>query len=255
MNDSIIYALDFDGVVCDSAVETAITGWKAGTTIWKDMPDAVPQAIVEQFREVRPIIETGYEAILIIRLMYLGKSTAAIYANYAAKVQRMLDEIHLSIDDLKKLFGDTRDNWIASDRADWIAKNPLYPGVAEKLRRLGQRHLWCVITTKQERFVKEILRANNIELADEKIFGMDRKLSKPEVLKGLKAQHPGQPIYFTEDRLPALDGVQKHPELADVKLFLALWGYNLAADHAVAAGQAIALQHLDTFLSDSLGAV
>ncbi|WP_445366807.1 HAD family hydrolase [Methylomonas sp. BW4-1] len=255
MNDSIIYALDFDGVVCDSAIETAITGWKAGTTIWKDMPDAVPQAIVEQFREVRPIIETGYEAILIIRLMYLGKSTAAIYANYAAKVQRMLDEIHLSIDDLKKLFGDTRDNWIASDRADWIAKNPLYPGVAEKLRDLGQRHFWCVITTKQERFVKEILSANNIELADERIFGMDRKLSKPEILKGLKARHPGQPIYFTEDRLPALDGVQKHPELADVKLFLALWGYNLAADHAVAAGQAIALQQLDTFLSDSLGAV
>ncbi|AMK77925.1 MULTISPECIES: HAD family hydrolase [Methylomonas] len=255
MNDSTIYTLDFDGVICDSAIETAITGWKAGTTIWNDMPETAPQAIVEQFREVRPIIETGYEAILIIRLMYLGKSTAAIYANYAAKVQRMLDEIHLSIDDLKKLFGETRDNWIANNRANWIAMNPLYPGVAEKLRRLGQRHVWCVITTKQERFVKEILGANNIELAGERIFGMDRKLSKPEVLKGLKAQYPGRQIYFIEDRLPALEGVQKHPELADVKLFFALWGYNLAADHSAAAGQAIVLQQLDTFLSDSLGAV
>jgi phosphoglycolate phosphatase-like HAD superfamily hydrolase len=255
MNDSIIYTLDFDGVICDSAIETAITGWKAGSTIWADMPAAAPQAIVDQFREVRPIIETGYEAILIIRLMYLGKSTAAIYANYAAKVQRMLDEIHVSIDDLKKLFGETRDNWIANDRADWIAKNPLYPGVAEKLRLMGQRHFWCVITTKQERFVKEILGANQIDLGDERIFGMERKLSKPEVLKGLKAQHPGQPIYFVEDRLPALEGVQKHPELADVKLFLALWGYNLAADHALAASKAIALQPLDCFLGNSLGAV
>ena len=44
MNNSIIYALDFDGVICDSAVETAITGWKAASSIWKDMPEAAPQA-------------------------------------------------------------------------------------------------------------------------------------------------------------------------------------------------------------------
>jgi phosphoglycolate phosphatase-like HAD superfamily hydrolase len=251
MNDSIIYALDFDGVICDSAIETAITGWKAGSTIWNDMPTDVPPAIIEQFREVRPIIETGYEAILIIRLMHMGKSTAAIYANYAAKVQKMLDEIHLSVDDLKKLFGETRDNWIAADGADWIANNPLYRGVAEKLRRLGQRHVWYVITTKQERFVKKILEANDIELPDARIFGLDRNMSKPEVLKGLKAQYPGQPIYFLEDRLPSLRNVQKHPELAEVKLLFALWGYNLAEDHALAAREAIVLQQLDDFLDDA----
>lgn len=249
MNNSIIYALDFDGVICDSAIETAITGWKAGSTIWKDMPEVAPQSIIDQFREVRPIIETGYEAILIIRLMHLGKTTAAIYANYAAKVQRMLDEIHLSVEDLKKLFGETRDNWIANDRADWIAKNPLYAGVAEKLRIIGQKHLWYVITTKQERFVKTILSANDIELAEQHIFGMERKLGKPEVLKGLKNQYPGQPIYFIEDRLPALEGVLKHPELADIKLFLALWGFNLPEDHIAAKRYPIGLQPLANFLN------
>ena len=250
MNDSIIYALDFDGVICDSAIETALTGWKAAAEIWQDMPAATPHAIVEQFREVRPIIETGYEAILIIRLLYLGKTTTAIYANYAAKVQRMLDDIHLSVDDLKQLFGETRDNWIAQDRAEWIAKNPLYPGIAERLRKLGQTHTWYVVTTKQERFVKKILNANDIELAGERIFGLDRNMSKPEVLKGLKAQHPGQALYFLEDRLPALHKVKNDPELADVKLLFALWGYNLAEDHVLAAEQKIVLQDLDDFLGD-----
>lgn len=248
MNNSIIYALDFDGVICDSAVETALTGWKAGTAIWKDMPEVAPQSIVAQFREVRPIIETGYEAILIIRLMHLGKTTAAIYANYAAKVQRMLDEIHLSVDDLKKLFGETRDNWIANDRADWIAKNPLYAGVAEKLRDMGRKHEWYVITTKQERFVKTILSANNIELDGRHIFGMERRLSKPEVLKSLKEQYPGHPVYFIEDRLPALESVLDHPELADVKLFLASWGFNLPEDHFAAQRYPIGLQYLANFL-------
>lgn len=248
MNDSIIYALDFDGVVCDSAVETAITGWKAASSIWQDMPDTAPPAIVEQFREVRPIIETGYEAILIIRLMYLGKSTEAIYANYAAKVQRMLDEIHLSVDDLKQLFGETRDSWIAADRADWIAKNPLYPGVADKLRRMAAGHLWFVITTKQERFVSKILKANDIDLPGERIFGLERKMSKPAVLKGIKAQYPGQPIYFIEDRLPSLEGVKKTPELADVKLYFALWGYNLAEDAVLAERQGFITRQLPEFL-------
>ena len=252
MNDPIIYALDFDGVICDSAIETAITGWKAASGIWQDMQGSAPEAIVARFREVRPIIETGYEAILVIRLLHLGQTTAEIFSGYTDKVKQLLQEMHLTVDDLKKLFGDTRDNWIASDRAEWVAKNPLYPGVAEKLRELGRQHIWYVVTTKQERFVKKILSANNIELVGERIFGLDRNQSKPEVLKGLKIQHPGQAIYFLEDRLPSLNNVQKVPELADVKLVFALWGYNLAEDHAIAAGQGIVLQKLDDFLGDRI---
>ena len=35
---SKLYALDFDGVICDSAVETAVTGWRVAQTLWDDMP-------------------------------------------------------------------------------------------------------------------------------------------------------------------------------------------------------------------------
>ncbi len=79
MSHAILYALDFDGVICDSAVETAITGWKAAGQIWNDMPRTVPPAMIERFREVRPIIETGYESILAMRLIHLGETTEAIY--------------------------------------------------------------------------------------------------------------------------------------------------------------------------------
>ena len=40
MKQSVIYTLDFDGVVCDSAIETGISGWKAGATIWDDYSNA-----------------------------------------------------------------------------------------------------------------------------------------------------------------------------------------------------------------------
>lgn len=248
LDSKVIYALDFDGVICDSAVETAITGWKAASRIWPDMPKDVPLEMIDRFRQVRPIIETGYEAILTMRLLYIGKSVDAIFRSHAELNRNLMLEAQVGADVLKQRFGDTRDQWIAADLADWIGMNPLFDGIADKLWQLGQRAEWYVITTKQERFVKHILKANGIELADERIFGLDRNLSKPEVLKNLVKQHPQQTIYFVEDRLPTLLNVRKHTELAGVKLIFALWGYNTDEDKAQAVQEKFNLQELNDFL-------
>lgn len=248
MSDSIIYALDFDGVICDSAVETAITGWKAAAELWQDMPKAHPTRLIERFREVRPIIETGYEAILAMRLLFLGESVPAIYAGYADRVGGLLAEVGVDAEALKTLFGATRDRWIAEDRAGWIAMNPLFPGIAAKLRGLARGNVWYIVTTKQERFVKFILHAHGIELADDCIFGLDRRRGKAEILKTLVHRHPGRQIVFVEDRLPTLQSVSRHPELADVKLWFALWGYGIPADRHAAIQHAFTLQQLEGFL-------
>lgn len=248
MNDTIVYALDFDGVICDSAIETGISGWKAACRIWDDMPVAVPQEMIELFRQARPIIETGYEAILTMRILHLGEPVETLYKGYADEFRQLMREAQVDSDDLKKLFGDTRDNWIANDKADWIQQNPLYPGVAEKLSRLDQGSDWYVVTTKQERFVKKILNASNIQLSEERIFGLDRNMSKAEVLKNLLNRHPQQTMHFVEDRLPALLKVRQEPELAQVQLFFAAWGYNCAEDKNQATAQGFKHQQLHEFL-------
>jgi phosphoglycolate phosphatase-like HAD superfamily hydrolase len=249
MNSSMLYALDFDGVICDSAVETAITGWKAASCLWNNMPKAVSQTMIDQFRLVRPMIETGYEAILVMRLLYLGNSPEAIINAYDDKTQALLQQDQVSTSDLKKLFGDTRDAWIENDLADWVDMNPLFPGVAAKLQLLGQQTLWTIITTKQERFVKQILKANAIDLADEYIFGLDRNMSKLEVLTELVTSHPNQAIYFVEDRLPTLLNVMKNEHLVDVKLIFARWGYNTAEDKVLSVQHGLIGQELDAFLA------
>lgn len=250
MNNSIIYALDFDGVICDSAVETAITGWKCAGQIWDDMPGPVPPPqLIDQFRQVRPIIETGYEAILAMRLLHLGETTTAIYSDYAGKTQALMQAAQVDAGDLKKRFGATRDAWIETALADWIDMNPLFSGISERLQRLGQQGIWYIITTKQERFVKQILKANRIELPDAHIFGLDRNMSKQEVLKKLLEKHSGQPIHFVEDRLPTLLNVLKNDQLADIRLIFALWGYNTDADKGVAAQNPFVCQLLENFLA------
>lgn len=249
INNSIVYALDFDGVICDSAVETAITGWKAANRIWNDMPEEVPQEKIDRFREVRPIIETGYEAILAMRLLFLGETVESMYSEFAGKSQVLRQQAKVTTDDLKKLFGETRDQWIDSDLSGWIDMNPLFEGVAVRLQSLGQTP-WYVVTTKQERFVKQILKAHAIELADGRIFGLDRNLSKPEVLKRLLKTHLGHTIYFVEDRLPTLMNVLKDDELAGIKLVFALWGYNTDEDKTLAVQQPLCRQRLSEFLEE-----
>ncbi len=249
MKQSIIYALDFDGVICDSAVETGITGWKAAKQLWDDLPTPLPsQQLIEKFRQVRPILETGYEAILLVRLLHDGETVETILNNFSELQQNVIKENQLNTASLKNLFGATRDNWINDDLNDWIEMNPLFSSVKQKLQNLGKQGLWYIITTKQEHFVKQILMANQIQLADERIFGLDRKLSKEAILTDLVERHAPASLHFVEDRLPTLFNVINNKELGSVKSFFALWGYNTAQDKLDAEQQAIESITLDDFL-------
>jgi len=230
MKQSIIYALDFDGVICDSALETGISAWKAASQIWDDFTSLPTDEQSVQFRQIRPVMGTGYEAILIVRLLNNGDSVDDILADYHAKTLKVMNDFNLSIDYLKKIFGETRDQWIKEDLDNWVEKNPLFPGIKEKLQSLSGLGIWYIVTTKQERFVKQILKANQIELAEERVFGLDRNMTKEEVLIELLAKHSEQQIYFVEDMLPALLKVKNNSQLQAVKLFLALWGFNTAQD-------------------------
>lgn len=249
MKQSMIYALDFDGVICDSAVETAITGWKAAGRLWPDMTGGrLSEQLIDRFRRVRPAIETGYEAILAMRLIDREEEDNVVLSGFERNKQKLLDEVNVDVDFLKKLFGETRDNWIAADFSGWIGVNPLFPSVADKLKQLNEQTTWYVVTTKQERFVSQILNANEIELSGGNIFGLERNRSKADTLIEIMKGHPNQQIYFVEDRLPALLSVMNSPKLQSLKLQLADWGYNTAQDRQEAVYKGVELLCIEDFL-------
>jgi len=249
MNQSIVYALDFDGVICDSAVETGVAGWKSARKIWPDMPESCPDTIIEQFCRARPVLETGYEAIFVIRLLFENISSESILADFEALKITLQKQLTLSEDELKQLFGETRDQWIKSAADDWIKNNPLFPGVKEKLSAVLQNYPCYIVTTKQERFVQQILSANDINIPDQAIFGLERKLKKDAILLMLQQKHPDQPLHFVEDRLPPLLDVQQHAQLKTTQLFFAAWGYNTADDKKQASVHSIHVIQLNDFLA------
>lgn len=229
----MLYALDFDGVICDSALETAISGWKVARQLWTDMPEEPDTSLIDGFRVVRPIMETGYEAVLIMRALYEKQDPHTLLTHYDSQLNHLVRRDEISLEGVKHRFGELRDNWIADDVDSWIAINPLFSGIKEKLQQLADKDVY-IITTKQERFVKKIFDNNGINFPAERIYGLDRQLSKEQVLKHLMFEHPEQTILFVEDRLPTLLRVIADENLAKIKLLFANWGYSTDKDKILA---------------------
>jgi phosphoglycolate phosphatase-like HAD superfamily hydrolase len=194
-------------------------------------------------------MSTGYQAILLVRQLVDGKTIDHILNNFPIEKQQIIEEFQLNIEKMKQTLGDVRDQWIKDDLNDWVGKNPLFPGIVEKLQNLSKLgDDWYIVTTKQERFVKQILKANNIQVADERIFGLDRQRTKVETLTDLVSLHSQQKVCFVEDMLSALMKVANKKELNSINLFLAGWGYNTRADKLAARAESVEVIDMEQFL-------
>lgn len=235
--DNRLYALDFDGVICDSAIETGISGWHAARQLWPEMPAQMPEWVLSDFRRIRPVLETGYEAMLICRGLFKGLEANQFLDAFPRLIDELIRSENCSETQLKTSFAQYRDNWISRDMPGWIEMNPLYGGVKKLLQTLPTEQCF-IITTKQERFVHSILSANGIQLPASQVFGMDRQLKKTQILATLQAEFPEKDVVFVEDRLPTLQTVIATPALKTLQLGFAAWGYNTNADKQTAKQQA-----------------
>eukprot|EP01036_Dinobryon_divergens_P028293 gene28293-37224_t len=215
MSSDSILALDFDGVICASSTESSVSSILAAKKKWPTLPLNVTtsgstsndkattsnanmdfnvvKAIVNG---VRPIIETGYENILVVRYCverlkaYRDESkdtisqedlsgwssalTSQILQSWNPQFRdKLLSEYECRKDELIALFGATRDEMIRENMDNWISLNGLYPTVAETLQSISQKYTQSetllhsnlfIVTTKQERFVKAILEKNAIHI-------------------------------------------------------------------------------------------
>ncbi|CAA2970550.1 Ribosomal RNA small subunit methyltransferase G [Olea europaea subsp. europaea] len=236
-----LYALDFDGVLCDSCGESSLSAIKAAKVRWPSLFDGVNPAledwIVDQMHIVRPVVETGYENLLLVRLLLetripsIRKSSVAegltieeILENWYKIKPVIMEEWGENRDALIELFGKIRDEWMDNDLATWIGANKFYPGVPDALKFASSKV--CIVTTKQSRFADALLRElAGVIIPPEKIYGLGTG-PKVKVLKQLQdmPEHQGLTLHFVEDRLATLKNVIKEPELDKWNLYLGNYG-------------------------------
>ncbi|XP_062090358.1 uncharacterized protein LOC133796728 [Humulus lupulus] len=238
-----LYALDFDGVLCDSCGESSVSAVKAAKVRWPGLFDNVDSTlenwIVDQMFTVRPVVETGYENLLLVRLLLEmripsirkssvseGLTVEGILDNWSKLKPVIMEEWDENREILIDLFGKVRDEWLENDLDTWIGANRFYPGVPDALKFASSRIF--IVTTKQGRFADALLRElTGVTIPPERIFGLGTG-PKVEVLKQLqkKPEHQGLKLHFVEDRLATLKNVIKEPELDGWNLYLGDWGYN-----------------------------
>ena len=230
-----ILALDFDGVICNGLREYFEIARRAYEQIWQQDLVANLEITSETWRQdfynLRPVVETGWEMPVVLRALQLGFTAGAILEDWGAIVQQIITNEHLQAPEIANIVDSLRDQWITKDVADWLSYHEFYPGVAAQIQEaqnLGIEIL--IISTKEGRFIKELLTRSEIDVPRSAIFGKETKCPKSEILQSILTNNPQLvTLWFVEDRLKTLEQVASLPDLESVKLFLADWGYNTQA--------------------------
>lgn len=250
-----ILALDFDGVLCDGLIEYFQTAWRTYCQIWSPSSLTPPDDMAPIFYRLRPVIEVGWEMPVLIRALVLAISEEKILQEWPSVAQQILLEDNLSAVDIGVKLDSLRDEWIETDLETWLGLHRFYPGVVEKMRSLlaDSSVQPIIVTTKEGRFVRQLLQQQQIEMRDEWIIGKECKRPKHQILRELieASNKDAVSLWFIEDRLKTLQSVQQQPDLNQVRLYLADWGYNTAiAREFIRNDERIKLLSLSQFAQD-----
>lgn len=231
-----LLALDFDGVLCDSADETGATGWLAAGERWPTHCVGEPTAAyLAAFRQLRPVVETGYESLLVARLYAAGTPVETLLQDFKPLAAALCAVNGLTREPLIAQFGACRDRQLATQPAAWLARHRCYPGVVAAVNGWVARGLpVAIITTKERRFLRALADWGGLQVPADMCFALEDG-PKLGVLRRLLAAHPGAPQLFVEDRLATLTALAAETDLAALHLRLADWGYVAPADLARAA--------------------
>ena len=224
-----ILALDFDGVICDGLIEYFEVAWRTYCQIWSSSKKTSSENLAQRFYRLRPVIETGWEMPVLIKALINGFTDEEILQDWLKITPAILTADHLEAKEIMKKLDGLRDEWIATDLEGWLSLHKFYPGVIERLKlTLASGVQLFIVTTKEGRFVKQLLQQEGVNLLDTAIFGKEVKRPKYETLRELISQEKikYENLWFVEDRLKTLELVKQQSDLKDVQLFLADWGYN-----------------------------
>ncbi|MBL1211034.1 HAD hydrolase-like protein [Geminocystis sp. GBBB08] len=226
-----ILVSDFDGVICDGLTEYFYSSKLVYQEIWQDFKVDL-DSLQPMFNLLRPVVETGWEMPLLLKVLTWGETTENILDNWPTireKAIKILDKEGVKVINLAQKLDLVRQRQINKNLDKWLNLHCFYDGVISKLKYLMKQNIKLyIITTKEGKFTRQLLEKADIFLPENAIMGKEVKRPKYESLRLIINTEKVKPsdVSFIEDRLEALELVHQQQDLLEVKLFLALWGYN-----------------------------
>jgi phosphoglycolate phosphatase-like HAD superfamily hydrolase len=246
-----LLALDFDGVISDSAPEcfaTACATWRTlepGSRLLAGDPEVLRAG----FLAIMPLGNRAEDFGVALRILEAGarvESQADYDAFRAGLDPEWLRTFH-------KRFYRERAARADADRAAWLAQQGPYPELVAVLPRLAAHVELAIATSKDRRTVRVLLGEYGIDA----LFPEGRVLDKET--GGSKAAHMERlahalgidlpEITFVDDKVNHLDVVAP----LGVRCVLAGWGYNGPREYLLAAEHGYPILALADFEARILG--
>ena len=214
-----VLALDFDGVIWDSAGECFEVGWRAYQELFG--VDMSGQANRQRFLAGRPLARTGHDFFIILRLME-SQPDLDLLGFHLPEFVKLRTQLAVEADRFNALFYTLRSKYRDEDFAAWASWQGPYPQVIRLLDRWESSFEGTALaTTKDAASAHALLKSAG---RDWPIFGKEFSVEKNLQMAAIAEQFKVRmdEILFVDDLLENLQQVSPLGALAA----LASWGYN-----------------------------
>jgi phosphoglycolate phosphatase-like HAD superfamily hydrolase len=242
-----VLALDFDGVICDSAREAFTVAVRSFAEVFPEhrLPGAAEEdaGLYARFIEVMPLGNRA-EDYAVSLAAFAKRQPLPDQAAYDAFCES-LDKVQLRA--FHKRFYQIRSAWAGKDPEAWLTHMAPYPGITELLqRRASDVHL-AIATAKDRASVRRLLMAYGIAELFPDGFVLDKEagVKKHLHIEQLAERTGVSPadITFVDDKVNHLEDVAT----LGARCILAAWGYNGARERRVAEAQGFLVCELEEF--------
>jgi phosphoglycolate phosphatase-like HAD superfamily hydrolase len=227
-----VLALDFDGVIADSAPESFATA----CATWRSLEPAHPlDADVERLR-------AGFLSLMPLgnRAEDYGVALRILAESARVESQEDYDAFRAALDPVwlrafHKRFYAERAARERADRAAWLGEMRPYPGIVALLGRVARRVQLAIATAKDRHSVRVLLGEWGLDalFPEGRVLDKEAGVSKAQHVERLQRELGVRfpEITFVDDKVNHLDAVAP----LGARCVLAGWGYNGPREHALAA--------------------
>jgi phosphoglycolate phosphatase-like HAD superfamily hydrolase len=242
-----VLALDFDGVICDSAREAFAVAVRTFAEVFPEhglgRPAERSADAFARFVEIMPLGNRAEDYAVALAAMATGRALpdqAAYDAFRAGLDPERLRAFH-------RQFYRVRAAWAARDPEGWRARMAPYPGLCDVLRRRAREVRLAIATAKDRTSVRKLLGAYGVAELFPEGFVLDKEAGEKKrehvmLLAGRVGCAPAE-VTFVDDKVNHLEDVAA----LGARCVLAAWGYNGPRERRIAEARGFLVCGLDDF--------
>jgi len=230
-----VLALDFDGVLFDSARESFAVAIRTYRELRPGSALAArdERELYHGFLALMPLGNGAQDYGVALALLDQGR----VPADQQAYDRLRADQDAAWLEQYRRRFYEARRAWADRAPREWCASILPYPGIADALRRRRDRAAYAIATSKDRHSVDLLLEAYRLadlfpaERIVDRAAGPDKRIHLECLRERLACRY--EEMTFVDDKVNHLDSVAP----LGVRCALAAWGYNGPREHDLAAAR------------------